>query len=90
MNQPHAGPPSLEAQKYRAPAVGIAEAISPIAMATSTQKAPTSSQPQVMATGPPLLKARKYDVRHPARIEMIVKEMAKFENPPISRYSTWA
>ena len=57
MNQPHAGPPSLDAQKYSAPAVGIAEAISPMAIATSTQKAPTSSQPHVIATGPPLLNA---------------------------------
>src|SRR2546422_977434 len=32
VNQPHAGPPSLEAQKYSAPAVGIEEAISPIDM----------------------------------------------------------
>jgi len=36
------------------------------------------------------LNARKYEVRQPARIEMMVKEMAKLENPPISRYSTWA
>ncbi len=56
VNQPHAGPPSLEAQKYSAPAVGIEEAISPIAIEMSTQKNPTTSQPQVMATGPPLLK----------------------------------
>jgi hypothetical protein len=39
----------------------------------------------VIAIGPPLSNAMKYEVRHPARIEMIVKEMAKFENPPISR-----
>ena len=44
----------------------------------------------MIAIGPPLSKAMKYDVRQPARIEMIVKEMAKFEKPPISRYSTWA
>ena len=90
MNQPHAGLPSLDAQKYRAPAVGIDEAISPIAIETMMEKAPTSSQPQVIATGPPLLKAMKYEVRQPARIEMMVNEMAKLENPPISRYSTWA
>ena len=53
MNQPHAGLPSLDDQKYRAPAVGIDEAISPIAIDTRIEKAPTSSQPQVMATGPP-------------------------------------
>ena len=68
----------------------MAEAISPMAMATRMQNPPTSSQPQVIATGPPLLKAMKYEVRQPARIEMMVNEMAKLENPPISRYSTWA
>ena len=51
---------------------------------------PTRSQPHVTATGPPRSKATKYEVRHPARIEMIVKEMAKFWNPPIPRNSTWA
>jgi hypothetical protein len=39
--------------------VGIAEATSPMARATTMQKLPTSSQPQVTATGPPLLKAMK-------------------------------
>ncbi len=57
VNQPHAGLPSLDAQKYRAPAVGIDEAISPIAIEMMIEKAPTISQPQVMATGPPKLKA---------------------------------
>jgi hypothetical protein len=51
---------------------------------------PTSSQPQVTATGPPRSKATKYDVRHPARIEMIVKLMAKLRNPPIARKSSCA
>src|SRR2546429_4445743 len=58
VNQPQAGPPSLDAQKYRAPAVGIEDAISAIAMATSTHNTPTNSQPHVIATGPPLLNAR--------------------------------
>ena len=57
VNQPQAGPPSLDAQKYSAPAVGMDEAISPMAIATRTQNTPTSSQPQVIATGPPLLNA---------------------------------
>ena len=51
---------------------------------------PTSSQPQVIATGPPWPYAIAYDVRQPARIEMIVKEMAKFWNPPIPRRSSCA
>ncbi len=53
MNQPQAAPPSRDDQKYKAPAVGMAEAISPIAIATSTHMPPTSSQPQVIAMGPP-------------------------------------
>ena len=53
VNQPHAGLPSFDDQKYRAPAVGIDEAISPIAIDTRIENAPTSSQPQVIATGPP-------------------------------------
>ena len=66
------------------------EAISPIASETKMQKRPTISQPQVIATGPPWLNAIAYDVRHPARIEMIVNEIAKFWNPPIERKSSWA
>jgi hypothetical protein len=49
------------------------------------QNSPTISQPQVIATGPPWLKAIEYEVRHPARIEMIVNEMAKFWKPPMLR-----
>ena len=90
VNQPHAGLPSFEPQKYRPPAVGYFEAISPIASATSVQNTPTISQPQVIATGPPWLNAIVYDVRQPARIEMIVNEIAKFWNPPIERNSSWA
>src|SRR5438445_11834405 len=78
VNQPHAGLPSFDAQKYRPPAVGYFDAISPIPRATSVQNRPTISQPQVLATGPPWLAASVYDVRPPARIEMIVNEIAKF------------
>ena len=39
--------------------MGIDDAISAIASATMVQKPPTSSQPQVTATGPPLLNAMK-------------------------------
>ena len=42
---------------------------------------PTSSQPHEIAIGPPLLNAIAYDVRQPARIEMIVNEIAKFWKP---------
>ena len=61
-----------------------------MASATITQKPPTMSQPQVIATGPPFWNAMKYEVKQPARIEMIVNEIAKFANPPIDRKSSWA
>jgi hypothetical protein len=61
-----------------------------MASATSVQKSPTISQPQVIATGPPWLYAIVYEVRQPARIEMMVNEIAKFWNPPIDRKSSWA
>ncbi len=51
---------------------------------------PTISQPQVIATGPPWPYAIVYEVRQPARIEMIVNEIAKFWNPPIARKSSCA
>ncbi len=54
------------------------------------EKRPTRSQPHVTATGPPRSKATKYDVRQPARIEMIVNEIAKFWNPPMPRKSSCA
>jgi hypothetical protein len=37
-------------------------------------------QPHEIAIGPPLFQATKYVVKQPARTEMIVKEIAKFEN----------
>jgi hypothetical protein len=51
---------------------------------------PTSSHPQVIHIGPPCSKPMLNEVRHPARIEMIVNEIAKFRNPPIARKSSWA
>ena len=92
VNQPHPGlPPGIfDDQKYNPPAVGYVEAISPSASETKMQKPPTISHPHVIATGPPWLNAIAYDVRHPARIEMIVNEIAKFWNPPIDRNSSCA
>ena len=52
-----------------------------MASATSVTRPPTSSQPSVMAAGPPLCIAMPYDVMQPARIEMIEKDTAKFEKP---------
>jgi hypothetical protein len=51
---------------------------------------PTRSHPNVTHIGPPCSKPMLYEVRHPARIEMIVKLMAKFRNPPIARNSSCA
>ena len=56
----------------------------------SVLMSPTRSQPQVTATGPPCSKAIVYEVKHPARIEMIVKLMAKLRKPPIPRNSSCA
>src|SRR2546423_11295286 len=80
VNHPQAGLPSFDAQKYRPPAVGYVDAISPIASATNVQKRPTINQPQVMATGPPWLKPIAYEVKQPARFEMIVTEIAQVWN----------
>jgi hypothetical protein len=47
-----------------------------------------SGQPIEIAIGPPLFHAWPYVVKQPARIEMIVKEMAKLENPLHARVSS--
>ena len=47
-------------------------------------------QPSVIILGPPAKPARKYVVVPPARIEMIEKLIAKLENQPIFRSSSWA
>ena len=44
-----------------------------------------SGQPIEIATGPPLFQAWPKVVKHPARIEMIEKEIAKFEKPDQDR-----
>ena len=51
---------------------------------------PTRSQPYVELIGPPIAIPNPNRVRHPDRIEMIVNETAKFENPLIPRLSSWA
>ena len=43
-----------------------------------------------MITGPPTFMPNPYRVRHPERIEMIVNETAKLENPDMRRRSSWA
>ena len=56
---------------------------------TSVTSPPTSSQPSVMAAGPPLTIARKYEVRQPASTEMMEKDTAKLEKPDSRRCSSW-
>src|SRR5699024_9665440 len=89
VNQPQVREPSFDAQKYMEPAVGIDEATSASPNPTKVTMTPTRSQPHVTVTGPPCEKARKYEVSPPARMDMIVKEMAKLENEPIPRAKTW-
>ena len=62
------------------------------AMARPTRRVipPTIGQPQTMTTGPPVFMPNPYRVRQPDRIEMIVNETAKLENPDIRRISSWA
>src|SRR6476661_7491135 len=62
------------------PAVGYADTSSDIEKATSRISPQMIGQPHEIAIGPPLFHAMKYVVKQPARTEMIVKEMAKFEN----------
>src|SRR5690348_1433322 len=83
-------PPSRYAQKYNPPAVGYAEASSAIEAATQRVKRLTIGQPTVLMTGPANLSPEPYSSTAPVRMEMIEKEMAKLENPPISRNSCCA
>ena len=61
-----------------------------MARPTNSVIRPTPSQPQMMTAGPPVAIPKPYSVRQPDRIEMIVKETAKFEKPDIRRRSSWA
>ena len=54
----------------------------------SRMNADTMGQPHEIATGPPLLKPWPKVVKHPARMEMIENEIAKFENPDQERFSS--
>src|SRR5262249_19005738 len=82
--------PRRKAQKYTPPAVGYAEAISAIDAATASVKTLTSGQPMELATGPANLRPYPNSSTAPVRMEMMEKETAKLENPPISRKSCCA
>ena len=55
-NGAYLGGASIAAQKYGPPAVGIAETISAIAMATNIVKNETHIHPTVITPGPPVLR----------------------------------
>ena len=61
-----------------------------MARPTNRVMIPTNGQPQTMTAGPPVIMPNPYSVRQPDRIEMIVNETAKLENPDIRRRSSWA
>ena len=56
-----------------------------MASPTNSVMIPTIGQPQTMMAGPPVFMPYPYRVRQPDRIEMIVNDTAKFENPDIRR-----
>src|SRR3954451_1201730 len=63
------------------PAVGYAETSSDMQNPMIRIGMEISGQPHEIATGPPLFQAWPYVVKQPARIEMIVNEIAKFWKP---------
>ncbi len=70
------------------PAVGIEEASSDIEKATKRIITLISGQAIEIAIGPPFFSACPYVVKHPARTEMIEKEIAKLEKPLHPRLSS--
>src|SRR5262245_26806660 len=85
-----AGPPRAAAQWYLAPDVGFAEHSSDMQAATARVNSVATGQPRDISRGPPISKPYPNSVTAPVRIEMMENEMAKFENPPISRINSWA
>src|SRR5207249_1152409 len=87
VSQAHPLPPRRNAQKYRPPAVGYADASSAMLAATASVKKLTTGQPTVLTIGPASFSPYPYRRIAPVRIEMIEKLTAKLEKPPISRKS---
>ena len=50
--------------------------------------AASTGQPQAMAAGPPPFHPLEKVVKHPARMEMMEKLMAKLEKPDQERFSS--
>ena len=92
LNQPviqlQPGPPRSLAHQYGPPAVGNAEVSSDIENATMMIRKESTGQPIETATGPPFDHANAKAVKHPARTEMIVNEIAKLVKPDQSRESS--
>src|SRR6476660_3964754 len=70
------------------PEVGNADTNSDMHNPMTRMNVAMIGQPQAIAAGPPLFHPAKNVVKHPARIEMIENEMAKFENPDQERLSS--
>ena len=71
------------------PEVGYADTSSDMHRPMIRMKTVRMGQPQAMAAGPPLFQPSAKLVKQPARMEMIEKEIAKFENPDQERCSSW-
>src|SRR3954451_18366459 len=88
VNQLQPGPPSFAAHQYGPPAVGKADVSSAMDTPTSSTRPQRTGQPIEIAIGPPAFQPTWVAVKHPARTEMIVNEIAKFVNPPQARWSS--
>src|SRR3954453_575501 len=71
------------------PDVGKAATSSDMVRPMTRMKAAPIGQPHEIAMGPPLLKPAPKFVKQPARIEMMEKEIAKFENPDQEGLRSW-
>ncbi len=80
--QPKPRPPRIEAQWYRPPAVGNADATWPIVSAMQSVSALHTGRPMPMPAPPTLQEPIWNDVMPPAMMQMIENEIAKLEKPP--------
>ncbi len=70
------------------PAVGYFDASSAIDRPTRSTSTLITGQPIEIATGPPAFHACPYVVKQPLRMQMIVSEIAKLENPLQPRFNS--
>jgi hypothetical protein len=71
------------------PEVGYADTSSLMVKPMIRMKTPRIGHDQEIEIGPPLLKPAPKLVKQPARMEMIEKEIAKFEKPDHERCRSW-